>query len=115
MKTFDDLTLSDVMFLTKSSTYQDRFFGEYLETKIRYVKLHKMLVKAEAHKLDFTPDCPLELLMQQKRSMGDYLHAMEVRAEYEGVDLSFCIKSLLRDLEAAESGCCVEAPDHPTY
>ena len=47
--------------------------------------------------------------------MGDYLHAMEVRAEYEGVDLSFCIKSLLRDLEAAESGCCVEAPDHPTY
>ena len=84
MKTFDDLTLSDVTFLTKSSTYQDRFFGEYLETKIRYVKLHKMLVKAEAHKLDFTPDCPLELLMQQKRSMGDYLHAMEVRAEYEG-------------------------------
>lgn len=115
MKTFDDLTLSDVMFLTKSSTYQDRFFGEYLETKIRYNKLHKMLVKAEAHKLDFTPDCPLELLMQQKRSMGDYLYAMEVRAEYEGIDLGYCITRLLRDLENAEGGCCVETEDPTRY
>ena len=115
MKLISDLKLEDVSYLVCSSDHNDRFFGEYLETKIRYVKLHKILVKAEAHKLDFTPDCPLELLMQQKRSMGDYLHAMEVRAEYEGVDLSFCIKSLLRDLEAAESGCCVEVPDHPTY
>ena len=108
MKTFEDLTLKDVAHLTESTDYKDRFLGEFLETNIRYNKLRKMLVKAEAHNLDFTPDCPLDLLIEQQFHMGNYLHAMEVRAEYEGIDLGFCIKSLLRDLERAEGGCCVE-------
>ena len=111
MKTFEDLTLKDVVSLTESTDYKDRFLGEFLETKIRYNKLHKMLIKAEAHNLDFTPDCPLDVLIAQKHHMGNYLHAMEVRAEYEGIDLGFCIKSLLRDLERAEGGCCVQTED----
>lgn len=44
-----------------------------------------MLIKAEAHNLDFTPDCPLNVLIAQIHHMGNYLHAMEVRAEYEGL------------------------------
>lgn len=108
MKTFEDLALKDVAPLTESTDYKDRFLGEFLETKIRYNKLHKMLIKAEAHKLNFTPDCPLDLLIAQNHHMGNYLHAMEVRAEYEGIDLGYCITRLLRDLERAESGCCVE-------
>ena len=47
MKTFEDLALKDVAPLTESTDYKDRFLGEYLETKIRYNKLHKMLIKAE--------------------------------------------------------------------
>lgn len=108
MKVFEDLTLKDVAPLTESTDYKDRFLGEFLETKIRYNKLHKMLIKAEAHNLDFTPDCPLNVLIAQIHHMGNYLHAMEVRAEYEGIDLGYCITRLLRDLERAESGCCVE-------
>ena len=108
MKTFEDLALKDVAPLTESSDYKDRVLGEFLETKIRYNKLHKMLIKAEAHNMDFTPDCPLDVLIAQKHHMGNYLHAMEVRAEYEGIDLGFCIKSLLHDLERAESGCRVK-------
>lgn len=71
--------------------------------------------KAEAHNLDFTPDCPLNVLIAQIHHMGNYLHAMEVRAEYEGIDLGFCIKSLLHDLESAEGGCCVNAEDPTRY
>lgn len=115
MKTFEDLALKDVAPLTESTDYKDRFLGEYLETKIRYNKLHKMLIKAEAHNLDFTPDCPLNVLVAQIHHMGNYLHAMEVRAEYEGIDLGFCIKSLLHDLERAESGCCVNTEDPTRY
>ena len=51
MKVFEDLTLKDVAPLTESTDYKDRFLGEFLETKIRYNKLHKMLIKAEAHNL----------------------------------------------------------------
>ncbi len=79
------MALKDVAPLTESTDYKDRFLGEYLETKIRYNKLHKMLIKAEAHNLDFTPDCPLNVLVAQIHHMGNYLHAMEVRAEYEGL------------------------------
>ena len=63
MKTFEDLALKDVAPLTESTDYKDRFLGEYLETKIRYNKLHKMLIKAAAHNLDFTPDCPLNVVI----------------------------------------------------
>lgn len=115
MKTFEDLALKDVAPLTESTDYKDRFLGEFLETKIRYNKLHKMLIKAEAHKLNFTPDCPLDLLIEQQFHMGNYLHAMEVRAEYEGIDLGYCITRLLHDLESAEGGCCVNAEDPTRY
>ena len=105
MKVFEDLRLSDVTELATSADYRDRFLGEYLEMKIRYEKLHKMLIKAEAGKLDFTPTCPIGLLESQARCMGNYLHALEVRAQYENLDLTFLIKSALTDLERAESDC----------
>lgn len=113
MKVFEDLRLSDVTELATSADYRDRFLGEYLETKIRYEKLHKMLIKAEAGKLDFTPCCPIALLESQARCMENYLHALEVRAQYENIDLAFIIKYTLTDLDRAESDTPV--PDCPTY
>ena len=105
MKVFEDLRLSDVTELAAHADYRDRFLGEYLETKIRYEKLHKMLIKAEAGKLDFKPNCPLEILESQAHCMGNYLHVLEVRAQYENLDLAFLIKSALTDVERAESDC----------
>jgi hypothetical protein len=32
-------------------------------------------------------DCPSELLREQQRAMGEYLHILEVRAEIEGIEL----------------------------
>ena len=120
MKLISDLKLEDVSYLVCSSDHNDRFFGEYLETLIRYERLHKMVIKYEAGTLDFTPSCSLDFLREQKKHMGNYLHALEVRAQIEDVELDSSVKLLLSDIEAQnrhEPACsgCEEVPDHPTY
>lgn len=70
-----------------TNTWQERMKREYREPKERYERLHRMVTKYEAGTLDFTPNCSLELLRQQKRHMGEYLHDLEIRAEIEGVEL----------------------------
>ena len=67
--------------------YKERMKAEYHELKERYEKLHRIIVKHEAGTLDFTPTCPIELLKKQAKAMGEYLYALEVRAEIEGVAL----------------------------
>lgn len=69
------------------SCWQERMRFEYDELKTRYEKLHRMITKYEAGTLDFTPNCSIDLLRQQKRHMGEYLHDLEIRAEIEGVEL----------------------------
>lgn len=68
-------------------TWQERMQREYRETKERYEKLHRLVTKYEAGVLEFTPNCSIDLLKQQKRHMGEYLHDLEIRAEIEGVNL----------------------------
>ena len=79
--------LKDTVSFMTSPDHKDRFRAEYYQTKIRYDKLHKMTIKYEAGTLDFTPNCSLDLLKTQKKAMGEYLHALEVRAEIEKIDL----------------------------
>lgn len=81
------MELKDTFEMMNSEDYKERFKAEYYQTKIRYIKLHKMTVKYEAGTLPFTPNCSLELLNEQKKYMGLYLHALEVRAEIEGIML----------------------------
>lgn len=81
------MELKDTVELMLSDDYKDRFKAEYYQTKIRYEKLHKMVVKYEANTLDFEPLTPLCILIKQKRDMGKYLHDLEVRAAIEGIIL----------------------------
>lgn len=81
------MELKDTIEMMQSADYKERFKAEYWQTKIRYTKLHNMLIKADAHTLDFTPTCPLDLLRDQKAAMGKYLYHLEVRAEIEGIKL----------------------------
>lgn len=81
------MELKDTVDLMNSEDYKERFKAEYLQTKIRHDKLHKMLVKKAARTLDFEPTCPITLLMEQKRYMGEYLRILETRAEVEGISL----------------------------
>lgn len=81
------IELKDTVEMMNSADYKERFKAEYYQTKIRYEKLHKMTIKYEAGTLNFTPSCSLELLNEQKKHMGLYLHALEVRSEIEGIEL----------------------------
>ena len=81
------MELKDTITMMQSEDYKERFKAEYYQTKIRYEKFHRMCIKYEAGTLGFTPSCSLELLTEQKKHMGMYLHCLEVRAEIEGIEL----------------------------
>lgn len=81
------MELMDTLELMSSSDYKDRFKAEYLQTKIRYEKLHRMIVQYEAGTLEFEPNCSLELLKTQASAMGNYLYALEIRAEVEKIEI----------------------------
>ena len=79
--------LKDTVDLMNSDDFKDRFKAEYYQTKIRYDKLHEMVVKYEAGTLPFTPNCSLELLKHHESMMSYYLYDLEVRAEIEKIEL----------------------------
>lgn len=81
------MELKDTIELMNSEDYKERFKAEYYQTKIRYDKLHKMIIKYDADKLDFEPECNIDVLKSQKAAMGLYLYNLEVRAEIEGIEL----------------------------
>ena len=83
----DGVSLEDTIELMKSDYYKERFVAEYLQTKIRYNNLHRMIVKMEAGTLEFTPDTSILILKNQKSFMGQYLNQLEIRAEIEGIPL----------------------------
>ena len=82
------MELKDTVKLMNSEDYKERFKAEYLQAKIRYDKLDAMTVKYEAGTLNFTPSCPLELLKEQKKYMGNYIRTLRIRAEIEKIDLN---------------------------
>ena len=81
------MELQDTIELMQSKDYKERFKAEYYQTKIRYEKLHKMVIKYKAGTLNFTPNCSLELFKRQATAMRDYLYCLEMRAEIEGIEL----------------------------
>lgn len=81
------MELKDTIDMMNSDDFKERFRAEYYQTKIRYEKLHQMLVKYEAGTLPFKPKCSSDLLAKQAGQMGWYLHCLEIRAEVEGIEL----------------------------
>jgi hypothetical protein len=80
--------LRDTEWMMESDNYKERFLAEYVQTKIRYKKLHAMCIKYEAGTLEFELTCPIDLLKDQSICMSNYLYDLEVRAEIEGIELS---------------------------
>lgn len=81
------MELKETVAMMGSEDYKERLKAEYWQTKIRYDKLHEMVVKYDAGTLNFEPKCGIELLKQQLSFMRQYLFVLEVRAELEGIDL----------------------------
>ena len=67
--------------------YQVRFVDEYNTLVNRYMKLNHIINLYELDKLDFTPNCPIELLKEQSDVMWNYINILLRRSEFEGVEL----------------------------
>lgn len=76
--------LKDTVALMESDDYKDGFKAEYWQTKIRYNKLRKTVVKADAG-IDIPNN--IQFLREQSRRMAEYLYILEVRAETENIEL----------------------------
>lgn len=83
----NNINLEDTIELMKSDDYKERFVAEYLQTKIRYNNLHRIIVKYDAGTLNFELKAPILILKNQKSFMGQYLNQLEIRAEIEGITL----------------------------
>ncbi len=81
------MELKDTIELMTGTDWQDRFVAEYLQTKIRYEKLHKLITRREVGMVDFKTPVPLESWQTQARHMGLYLHELEKQAVLHGIDL----------------------------
>ena len=81
------MELKDTIELMNSDDYKERFKAEYYQTKIRYDKLHEMIVKYDAKSLDFELSCDIEMHRRQAKAMEEYLYLLEVRAKIEKIEL----------------------------
>lgn len=91
------MELKDTIGMMISDDYKERLKAEYYQTKERYERLKKFNTKIEAW--ERTPstkqifksqpkhDCPYDLLREQQKIMGEYLHILEVRAVMEKIEL----------------------------
>lgn len=87
IENLNEITLKDTVSLMNSDDYKIRFIAEYMQLKIRYNVLRRMLIKLEAGTLEFTPTCDSTVLENQAYYMENYLRALEVRAEVEKIKL----------------------------
>ena len=81
------MELKDTIGLMSSDYWNDRFVAEYLQTKIRYEKLHKLIVKREVGKRGFDTPVPIESWKKQAHHMGLYLYELEKQAVLHGIEL----------------------------
>ena len=81
------MELKDTVELMLSDDWKDRFKAEYLQTRIRYEKLHKLFIKRSVGKLDFGTPIPIESWMTQAHHMGNYLYELEKQAAIHGIEL----------------------------
>lgn len=79
--------LSETVDWMGSEDYKDRFCAEYWQVRTRYEKLTAMIDKYLVGKLDFEPDCPIQLLMTQASYMRMYMQVLEARAKIEKIKL----------------------------
>lgn len=89
------MKMEDTISYMLSVDYTLRMVAEYWQTKIRYEKLHRMLVSYDAGTLSFELT-NVELLRDQAAAMGKYLYVLEVRAEQEGINLDINLEEVLK-------------------
>ena len=84
---FRTIELKDTIGLMTSTDWKDRFLAEYLQTKIRYEKLNRLIVKRMVGKIYFETPIPIESWREQALHMGGYLLELEKQAALHGIEL----------------------------
>lgn len=74
-------------FIKVPEDFKERFYIEYKELEDRSNKLSAMLEKWRNNSLNFTPNCPYELLEKQLQVMLEYKKILEERAKIEEISL----------------------------
>lgn len=82
------MELKDTVDLMLSGNYIERFQAEYHQLNIRIAGLQRMLKGYKEGTLEFTPNCPYEILNEQLACMKAYRHVLIKRAKIENIDLS---------------------------
>lgn len=72
--------------------YKERFKAEYIQEKIRAVKLENILKAYKDNKLNYKLKCPYELLYEQLVFMKNKLRILSERAKIEGIELIMDLK-----------------------
>ena len=81
------MNILDTIPLMQSKEYKDRSKAEYYQLKIRHDRLSDMLTKYREGTLDFTPNCPYDLLHEQLVYMKGYLSILEERVKLGDFEL----------------------------
>lgn len=79
------MELKDTATLMTVGNWKERFKAEYIQLEIRSRELKRMLDNWD--NLDFTPNCPKGLLIDQYNAMDKYLAILKDRAAIEGIEV----------------------------
>jgi len=79
------MELKDTVKGMESGDYKERFIAEYDQLTIRLYKLQTMIEDILEGKLDFAPETPFDVLIEQEVFMRHYLMVLKLRAQFEGI------------------------------
>lgn len=83
------MKLEDTVAMMVSEDYKERFKAEYFQLAVRVDGLKNMLNKWDKRELNFTPNCPRNVYVDQLKCMEIYMNTLEDRARLEHIDLSY--------------------------
>ena len=95
------MNLEDTVDLMLGGNFIERFLAEYHQLNIRIAGLERMLKGYREGTLDFTPNCPYEILDAQLVCMKAYREVLEERAKYEAKhkkDNTILFENMVRDV-----------------
>lgn len=81
------MNLLDTIPLMTSDDFKDKTKAEYYQLQIRHEGLARILKGYREGTLDFTPNCPYDLLHAQLVYMECYMNVLEERAVIEDIEL----------------------------
>ena len=81
--------LNQTVELMSSEDYKERFIAEYVQVKIRYLRLERVLKRVSDKTAPdcFTPTCPIEILEEQLVIMRMYIKLLVKRSNLEEIIL----------------------------